>query len=138
MGRRPATSKQAAANVLPRPDEHIPRCVLPATRPIGDCCPLATRVGDCSKSGRLYDRYVCNPTLLRTGLPHAPDSRAKLQATRVWGATRRRASLPRGLAWLTSQAGRDGAGTCRPCSLLGGHIAPGNAPPSMSRFCPVM
>src|SRR5262245_27269300 len=102
----------------PPPMSIIPRCVLPVVRPVRDCCLLATRPPDCSKSGRLYDLYVCNRTLLRTGLPHAPDSRAKLQATRARGATRRRASLPRGLAWLTSQAGRDGAGTCRPCSLL--------------------
>ena len=81
----------------PCPISIIPKCVVPTVRPIRDCCLLATRPQDCSKSARLCDFYVCNPTLLRTGLPHAPDSRAKLQATRVQGATQRRASLPRGL-----------------------------------------
>lgn len=43
-----------------------------------------------------------------------------------------------GVRRANSIGGCDEAGASRPCSRLGAHIAPGNAPPSMRRFCPVI
>src|SRR5215471_8124848 len=71
--------------------------------------------------------------------PHAPGPRAKLQATRVRGPTNNGKSAPQGFAGLFGLIGGcDEVGASRPRSRLGPHMAPGNTPPSMRRFCPVM
>src|SRR6516165_11860546 len=71
--------------------------------------------------------------------PHAPGPRAKLQATRVRGPTNNGKSAPQGFAGLFGLIGGcDEVGPSRPRSRLGPHMAPGNTPPSMRRFCPVM
>src|ERR671938_508904 len=61
--------------------------------------------------------FCCNRTLSRTGLPHAPGPRAKLQATRV-RAPRRWLAPSSGLCRIIELIGGcDEAGISRPRSL---------------------
>ena len=127
---------QAAAACAPCSDKRYSEVCRANGSPERDCCLLATRPQDCSKSARLCDFTfairLCSGQDYLMHLTRAPSCKRR-------GFRARHNGEPRssGPAWLTSQAGRDGAGTRRPCSRSA-HIAPGKAPPSMSRFWPVM
>src|SRR5713226_7414419 len=84
----------------------------------GHCCLSATqldyRVGPTSRCGF----YNCIPGGRRTGLPHAPGPRAKLQATRVQWATRWQARSSGPCRANQFRGGWDEAGASWPCSRL--------------------
>src|SRR5262249_41899812 len=101
--------------------------------------PIGNRRRDIGQTGRLRGVFICNRNLPRTGLPHGPSPRAKLQVTRVRGPTHNGKSPPQGCAGSFGLIGGcDEVGASRPRSRLGPHMAPGNTPPSMRRFCPVI
>src|SRR5262249_6141361 len=60
--------------------------------------PIGNRRRDIGQTSRLRGVFICNRNLPRTGLPHGPSPRAKLQATRVRGPTHNGKSPPQGCA----------------------------------------
>src|SRR5262249_44930641 len=117
MRRAPAAGKKCAQaagqHSLPQ------KCVQEATHAPHICCRIATNAEILRKRGGLWSIFVCNRNLARTGLPHAPSPRAKLQATWVRGPTDDCRSSPQGSAGSRGLIGGcDGVGASRPRSRL--------------------
>src|SRR5262249_46740654 len=114
------------------------RCVRKGVCALHICCPSAT------DAEILVKRAVCAAFSFAIGTFRGQDYRMDLVRApsckrRGFGGRHNGKSPPQGCAGSFGLIGGcDEVGASRPRSRLGPHMAPGNTPPSMRRFCPVM